>query len=99
MYGASIVSVRGRRQPAGLAARPTARAAGIASARLRAPADLAGHPQLLARDRWRTVGTPGGGIDALLPPVEMSGVVPVMGAVPALGEHTEAIRAEFRPGG
>lgn len=70
-------------------------AAGIASARLRAPADLAGHPQLLARDRWRTVDTPGGPIDALLPPVEMSGVEPLMGPVPAAGEHTDAIRAEF----
>jgi itaconate CoA-transferase len=72
-------------------------AAGIANARLRAPADLAEHPQLRARDRWRTIGTPGGPIDALLPPVEMSGVAPVMGPVPALGEHTAAIRAEFTP--
>jgi itaconate CoA-transferase len=72
-------------------------AAGIASARLRAPADLAEHPQLVARDRWRTVGTPGGPIGALLPPVEMSGVEPLMGPVPALGEHTDAIRAEFAP--
>lgn len=72
-------------------------AAGIANARLRAPADLAEHPQLVARDRWRTVGTPGGPIDALLPPVELSGVAPVMGPVPALGEHTDAIRAEFAP--
>ncbi len=72
--------------------------AGIANARLRAPADLPEHPQLVARDRWRTVGTPGGSIDALLPPVEMSGVEPVMGAVPALGEHTDAIRAEFGSG-
>jgi crotonobetainyl-CoA:carnitine CoA-transferase CaiB-like acyl-CoA transferase len=72
-------------------------AAGIASARLRAPADLASHPQLLARDRWRTVGTPGGPIDALLPPVEIAGVEPAMGPVPALGEHTDAIRAEFSP--
>jgi crotonobetainyl-CoA:carnitine CoA-transferase CaiB-like acyl-CoA transferase len=70
-------------------------AAGIANARLRAPGDLAEHPQLLARERWRAVGTPGGAIDALLPPVEMSGVEPVMGPVPALGEHTESIRAEF----
>ena len=72
-------------------------AAGIANARLRAPADLAEHPQLVARDRWRTVGTPGGPIGALLPPVEMSGVEPLMGPVPALGEHTDAIRAEFAP--
>jgi crotonobetainyl-CoA:carnitine CoA-transferase CaiB-like acyl-CoA transferase len=70
-------------------------AAGIANARLRAPADLPEHPQLVARDRWRTVGTPGGPVDALLPPVEMSGVEPVMGAVPGLGEHTDAVRAEF----
>ena len=70
-------------------------AAGIANARLRAPADLASHPQLRARDRWRTVGTPGGEIEALLPPVEVAGTDPVMGPVPALGEHTTAVRAEF----
>ncbi|HTU09131.1 MAG TPA: CaiB/BaiF CoA-transferase family protein, partial [Trebonia sp.] len=69
--------------------------AGIASARLRAPADLADHPQLRARDRWRTVGTPGGEIEALLPPVEVAGSDPVMGPVPALGEHTAAVRMEF----
>jgi itaconate CoA-transferase len=70
-------------------------AAGIANARLRAPADLASHPQLRARNRWRTVGTPGGEIEALLPPVEVAGGDPVMGPVPALGEHTTAVRAEF----
>lgn len=70
-------------------------AAGIANALLRTPADLTRHPQLLARDRWRTVGTPGGEIGALLPPVDIAGVAPVMGPVPALGEHTDAIRAEF----
>jgi len=72
-------------------------AAGIANARLRAPADLVEHPQLVARDRWRAVGTPGGPVDALLPPVEIAGVTPLMGPVPALGEHTDAIRAEFAP--
>ena len=70
-------------------------AAGIASARLRTPADLARHPQLRARNRWRTVGTPGGDIEALLPPVEIAGIDPAMGPVPALGEHTAAIREEF----
>jgi crotonobetainyl-CoA:carnitine CoA-transferase CaiB-like acyl-CoA transferase len=70
-------------------------AAGIASARLRTPAELTSHPQLRDRNRWRTVGTPGGDIEALLPPVEMAGTDPVMGPVPALGEHTAAIRAEF----
>jgi itaconate CoA-transferase len=70
-------------------------AAGIASARLRTPEELTRHPQLLARDRWHPVRTPGGDIDALLPPVQIAGQEPVMGAVPSLGEHTEAIRAEF----
>ena len=70
-------------------------AAGIASARLRTPEELTRHPQLRARDRWRTVSTPGGEIDALLPPVEVAGHDPVLGPVPALGEHTAAIRAEF----
>ncbi len=73
-------------------------AAGIANARLRAPAELFGHPQLVARDRWRTVGTPGGEIGALLPPAEIAGVEPVIGRVPALGEHTAALRAEFGGG-
>jgi itaconate CoA-transferase len=73
----------------------TLEAAGIASARLRTPAELARHPQLRARNRWRTVGTPGGDIEALLPPVEIAGIDAAMGPVPALGEHTAAIRAEF----
>jgi crotonobetainyl-CoA:carnitine CoA-transferase CaiB-like acyl-CoA transferase len=71
--------------------------AGIANARLRTPEELTGHPQLRARHRWRTVRTPGGDIQALLPPVQLAGQTPVMGPVPALGEHTEAIRAEFGP--
>jgi itaconate CoA-transferase len=70
-------------------------AAGIASARLRMPGELPRHPELRARGRWRPVGSPGGDIDALLPPVQTAGQEPVMGAVPALGEHTEAVRAEF----
>ena len=70
--------------------------AGIANARLRTPEELTRHPQLAARDRWRPVGVPGGGVmDALLPPVEVAGQEAVMGAVPELGQHNEAIRAEF----
>jgi len=70
-------------------------AAGIACARLRAPGELTGHPELRARGRWRAVGTPAGEIDALLPPVVAAGQEPVMGPVPAFGQHTEAIRTEF----
>jgi itaconate CoA-transferase len=69
--------------------------AGIASARLRTPGELTRHPQLLARHRFRTVRTPGGAIDAFLPPVETVGQEPAMGPVPALGEHTAEVRAEF----
>jgi crotonobetainyl-CoA:carnitine CoA-transferase CaiB-like acyl-CoA transferase len=69
--------------------------AGIASARLRTPAEFAEHPQLAARDRWREVATPNGPVRALLPPVTVAGREPAMGAVPALGQHTAAIRAEF----
>ncbi|MGO8961989.1 MAG: CaiB/BaiF CoA transferase family protein [Streptosporangiaceae bacterium] len=69
--------------------------AGIANARLRTPAEFADHPQLAARDRWREVGSPGGPVRALLPPVTIAGREPAMGPVPALGEHTDAILAEF----
>jgi itaconate CoA-transferase len=73
-------------------------AAGIASARLRTPAEFAAHPQLAARDRWREADTPGGPVGALLPPVTVPGRPAAMGAVPALGQHTEAVLAEFLPG-
>jgi itaconate CoA-transferase len=69
--------------------------AGIANARLRTPAEFAEHPQLAARDRWREVGSPGGPVRALLPPVTVPGREPAMGPVPALGEHTAAIIAEL----
>jgi itaconate CoA-transferase len=72
-------------------------AAGIASARLRTPAEFAAHPQLAARDRWREAGTPAGPVRALLPPVTVPGREAAMGAVPALGEHTESVLAEFLP--
>jgi crotonobetainyl-CoA:carnitine CoA-transferase CaiB-like acyl-CoA transferase len=68
---------------------------GIAAARIRTPAEFFEHPQLRARDRWRDVGTPGGSIRALLPPVTVYGHEPLMGDVPALGAHNEALWAEF----
>jgi len=69
--------------------------AGIANARIRTPQEFAAHPQLAARDRWREVDTPGGPIQALLPPVTVDGREPLMGAVPRLGEHNDAIRGEL----
>jgi itaconate CoA-transferase len=70
-------------------------AAGIASARMRTPAEFAAHPQLAARDRRREVDSPGGPVRALLPPVMVPGREPVMGAIPAVGQHTAAILAEL----
>ncbi|GAA0451630.1 CaiB/BaiF CoA-transferase family protein [Streptomyces sp. NPDC046215] len=69
--------------------------AGIANARLRSVAEFADHPQLVARDRWRDFASPAGPLRGLLPPVEVAGREAAMGAVPALGEHTAALRAEF----
>ncbi|MFD6802671.1 CaiB/BaiF CoA transferase family protein [Streptomyces cyaneofuscatus] len=67
-------------------------AAGIACARLNTVADVAAHPQLAARDRWREVESPVGPLRSLLPPITLpGGPEPRMGAVPALGEHTDAL--------
>src|SRR5581483_1822746 len=69
--------------------------AGIASARLRTPAGFAEHPQLTARERWRDMATPGGQVRTVLPPVSVAGREPAIRPVPALGEHTAAVFAEF----
>ena len=70
-------------------------AAGVPAAQINDVADVVAHPQLAERDRWRTVGTEAGPIDALLPPMMFGDVELAMGDVPALGEHTDAIVAEF----
>jgi itaconate CoA-transferase len=70
-------------------------AAQIANARLNTVQEFLDHPQLEARKRWGTVGSPVGPIQALLPPVTMENVEPVLNEVPALGQHTDAILAEL----
>ncbi len=70
---------------------------GIANARMRTMHEFAEHPQLAARDRWRDVDTPRGPVRSLLPPATVTGREAAMGAVPAVGQHTEAVRAEFAP--
>jgi crotonobetainyl-CoA:carnitine CoA-transferase CaiB-like acyl-CoA transferase len=70
-------------------------AAGIANARMRTMTEFAEHPQLAARERWGSVGTPAGPVSALLPPIEVPGRTPRLDPVPALGEHTAAILAEL----
>ena len=69
--------------------------AGIGNSRYNTPDDVLAHPHLAARDRWRRIDTPTGPVPALLPPPVIAGYDPPMGAVPALGEHTERILAEL----
>jgi itaconate CoA-transferase len=70
-------------------------AAQIANAHLNQLADVWDHPQLAARERWTEIRTPAGAIPALRPPGMPSEWQPRMDAVPALGEHTEAILREI----
>ena len=67
----------------------------IANAHVNDMQDVWNHPQLKARQRWTQVGTSAGSIPALLPPGANSDFTPRMGAVPALGEHSEAILSEL----
>ncbi|MEU8896012.1 CaiB/BaiF CoA-transferase family protein [Nocardia sp. NPDC048505] len=69
--------------------------AGIGNARYNLPSEVLAHPQLAKRDRWRTVDTPAGPIPALLPPAIVAGFDPPMNAVPGLGQHTDAVLAEW----
>ncbi|MCX5085741.1 CaiB/BaiF CoA-transferase family protein [Streptomyces sp. NBC_00401] len=69
--------------------------AGIANALLRDMHGLAAHPQLEARGRWKTYESPKGTLRALVPPVTMDGLEPVMGPVPDVGEHTATVLSEF----
>jgi crotonobetainyl-CoA:carnitine CoA-transferase CaiB-like acyl-CoA transferase len=53
--------------------------------------DFSRHPQL----RRVTVGSPSGDLYLVAPPVAFAGEEAALGAVPALGEHTEEIRRRF----
>ncbi|MEX2547581.1 MAG: CaiB/BaiF CoA-transferase family protein [Chloroflexota bacterium] len=69
--------------------------AGIANALLRDLHSFADHPQLQARDRWRMYDSPAGRLRALIPPATLEGVTPLMGPVPSVGQHTDAVLAEL----
>jgi crotonobetainyl-CoA:carnitine CoA-transferase CaiB-like acyl-CoA transferase len=89
----AIAAVFGRLTAAEVTSRLDA--AGIATAHLNTIADLGVHPQHTERRRWREVDSPAGPLRALVPPVHQAGVEPVMGAVPSLGQHTDAILEEL----
>jgi itaconate CoA-transferase len=68
-------------------------AADIAFARVNTPADLSRHPHL----RRITIGTPSGPVSYPAPAEQRASSTRRYGPVPALGEHTEKVRAEFMP--
>lgn len=69
--------------------------AAVANARMNTVHEFLDHPQLDARNRWRTVGSPVGPIRAVVPPFNIDGVESPMGPIPAVGEHTDAILCEL----
>lgn len=68
--------------------------AGVPAAQLKELDQVVKHPQLTARDRWRSIGTEHAEVDALLPPATFADVEAHMGEVPALGQHTRALLVE-----
>ena len=69
----------------------------IANANVNSDAEYLQHPQLTDRDCWREIESPAGPVRALVPPVRMEDVEPVMGAVPALGQHTQGASSKSWP--
>jgi crotonobetainyl-CoA:carnitine CoA-transferase CaiB-like acyl-CoA transferase len=69
-------------------------AAGIPAAQVKELDQVVQHPQLRARDRWRSIGTEHAPVEALLPPATFTDVEARMGDVPALGQHTHALLVE-----
>jgi len=63
----------------------------IAYGRVSTMEDVAQHPQ----NRYVTVDTPSGPVRCLAPGALIDGAPPSFGPVPALGEHSERLRAEF----
>ncbi|MGF6767976.1 itaconate CoA-transferase [Paraburkholderia sp. GAS199] len=67
----------------------------IANARMNDMSDVWSHAQLKERDRWVNIDSPAGSIPALLPPGVGTAADVRMDAVPALGQHTEALLNEL----
>ena len=70
-------------------------AAQIANANVNRMHEVWSHPQLAARGRWTEVDSPAGPLPALLPPASNAAYAPRMDAVPALGQHTDAVLAQL----
>jgi itaconate CoA-transferase len=53
------------------------------------------HPQLSERDRWRTINSPVGPIEAIVPPFILEGTELTMGDIPEVGQQTDEILMEI----
>ncbi len=70
--------------------------AGVAFGEQREAKALHTHPNLVARDRWQTVPSEVGDVELLRSPFDAaSGWRTPAGAIPALGQHTAEVLAEF----
>ncbi|MGU3495392.1 CaiB/BaiF CoA transferase family protein [Xanthobacteraceae bacterium A53D] len=67
----------------------------VAYGRVSTMDDVAAHPQ----NRYITVDTPSGPVRCLGPGALVNRTLPEFRAVPALGQHTDAVKAEFLKGG
>ena len=67
----------------------------IANARMNTVEEFIDHPQLTARNRWTEVASPAGPVRALVPPFNFDNMEMPMGAIPAVGEHTDTILGEL----
>jgi itaconate CoA-transferase len=67
----------------------------IANAHVNGMHEVWAHPQLAARERWTEVASPVGAIAAMRPPALPAGFDARMDAIPALGQHTDAVLGEL----
>ena len=104
-FATNVQRVRHRAECDGLVAAQTSKwstaeldarlaTAGIPAAQVKQLDQVVEHPQLRARDRWRTIGTEHAPAEALLPPATFTDTEAPMGDVPALGQHTRALLME-----
>ena len=67
----------------------------IANARMNTVEEFIDHPQLTVRNRWTEVASPAGPVRVLVPPFNFDNMEMPMGAIPAVGEHTDTILGEL----
>jgi itaconate CoA-transferase len=69
--------------------------AAIANANMNTVEAFLEHPQLHTRGRVRKVNSPNGPLMSFVPAITIPGIEPVMGDIPAVGAHNDAILTEL----